>query len=145
MQCRYAGHTKSFYSVAEHSVHISNAVPPEAALWGLLHDAPECYLVDLPSPVKQGIPEYRRYERRLMSVIAERFGLPMPEPPIVKEYDHRILHNERRDLMRHGILDWYLVGEPIPDLEIQAWTPAEGYDRFMSRFLQLTGDQVALS
>lgn len=59
-QCRYAGHTIRFYSVAQHSVEIALRVPRAAALWGLLHDAAEAYLVDLPRPVKYLMPAYKR-------------------------------------------------------------------------------------
>jgi 5'-deoxynucleotidase YfbR-like HD superfamily hydrolase len=74
-QCRYAGHTTRFYSVAEHSVYISREVPAELALWGLLHDASEAYLVDIPRPLKPYMPVYKHWERELMQVIAAKFGL----------------------------------------------------------------------
>ena len=74
-QCRFGGHVWRFYSVAEHSVHVSNLYPSEDVLWGLLHDASEAYLVDLPRPLKL-LPEfalYREAERRLQRAVAVRF------------------------------------------------------------------------
>lgn len=62
MQCRYNGHTKIFYSVAEHSVLVSHAVPEEDALWGLLHDAPEAYIGDMIRPLKKLVPAFREMD-----------------------------------------------------------------------------------
>lgn len=53
MLCRYGGHVRRFYSVAEHCVLMSHAVAPEHALWALLHDATEAYMVDLPRPINR--------------------------------------------------------------------------------------------
>jgi hypothetical protein len=61
--CRYTGHVREFYSVAEHSVHVSWSCEPEDALWGLLHDASEAYLADMARPVKQNMPVYVAAER----------------------------------------------------------------------------------
>src|ERR1019366_10480236 len=92
-QCRFSGHASKFYSVAEHSVHVSRLCLPEHALWGLLHDASEAYLVDLPRPLKL-LPEfaaYREAERRLQRAVAVRFGLPEDQPASVTEADDTML------------------------------------------------------
>src|SRR5271165_7548492 len=51
--CRFTGHVRTFYSVAEHSVRVSQHCDPKDALWGLLHDASEAYLADMSRPMKR--------------------------------------------------------------------------------------------
>lgn len=98
-QCRYAGHTSAFYSVAQHSVLVAENLPPELRLWGLLHDASEAYLVDLPRPVKRFMPGYAEAEVRLMRCIASHFDLHWPCPRKVKAVDDAILADEMAQLM----------------------------------------------
>ena len=74
---------------------------PAHALWGLLHDASEAYLVDLPRPLKL-LPEfaaYREAERRLQRAVAVRFGLPSDQPASVTEADDTMLWIEAHSLL----------------------------------------------
>lgn len=98
--CRWGGHCQTFYSVAQHSLIVSSLLPQRLALWGLLHDAAEAYLADIPRPVKTRMPEFVHAERRLLRVIAKRFGLVWPIPPEVFEADDRVLAHEAQYLMR---------------------------------------------
>jgi hypothetical protein len=146
MQCRYAGHVKRRYSVAEHSVMVSRLVPAEHALWGLLHDASEAYLVDLPRPVKRSMPDYRAHEDALMRVIAERFSLPWPEPAKVKQVDRAMLSVERRCLLAESRLSWGDVqgGEwdtwvaGMDEMDLPCWSPTTAYHEFVQRYVELT-------
>ena len=51
MLCRFSGQCPYFYSVAEHSIYVVHCLPDNLQLEGLLHDASEAYLADLPRPV----------------------------------------------------------------------------------------------
>ena len=142
MQCRYAGHCTEFYSVAEHSVRVSWIVPAPCAMWGLLHDASEAYLVDLPRPIKRYSAlgdRYREIEERLMLVIAARFGLGDQEPSEVKDADDVMLMTEKRDLMPNSPAKWRETSEPLASV-ILPWAPAIAEQRFMHRYEHLLGD-----
>lgn len=99
---RFNGHTRVGYSVGQHSLLASQIVPPQDALWGLLHDASEAYISDVSRPVKPHIVNYREIEDRLMRCVAERFDLPWPMPPSIKWADDVLVCTERRDLMNPG-------------------------------------------
>jgi 5'-deoxynucleotidase YfbR-like HD superfamily hydrolase len=62
MLCRFAGQCRFFFCVAEHSIAVARLLPANLKLFGLLHDASEAYLADLPRPVKAGLPEYKAIE-----------------------------------------------------------------------------------
>lgn len=109
MAARFGGMTRTFYSVAEHSVRVSLICPPKDALYGLLHDAAEAYLKDIPQPVKyQPAAEfYREAEGLVMAAIELRFGLKPGEPASVKRADAVMLHTEARDLFPAGShIEW---------------------------------------
>lgn len=132
-QCRFAGHTDTFYSVAEHSVLVSHFLPDELKLWGLLHDASEAYLVDIPRPIKKLLPAYLEIEERVQSVIAERYGLQMPIPAEVKRIDQAILTDERLSLMGIPPEPWSTDGEPL-GAPITGFAPPSAKAAFMTAF-----------
>lgn len=141
LQCRYAGHCLRFYSVAEHSVliarHLAAKHAPEVALWGLLHDASEAYLVDVPRPVKPYLTGYKVAEAAVMEVVCQRFGLPpFDMPPEVHEADERIIADELVNLVR---MDWhgYYAGKEL-GVRLRYWTPEKAREEFMATFDALT-------
>jgi hypothetical protein len=142
MQCRFTGHTKEFYSVAQHSVIVSVHCR-QNQLWGLLHDAPEAYLADVSRPVKRstGMEPYKLAEKGIMRAVCLKYGLPEDEPAEVKEIDTMALVTEARDLMsplthgwRHPQENGYKAFEfKIVPLD---WKHAKKI--FLERFRELT-------
>lgn len=135
---RYNGHTPVPYSVAQHSVLVSRRVEEltnntQLALWGLMHDASEAYICDVPRPLKKVMPEYRAIEARVMDAILEAFGLPLFEHDAIRRADGELLATEARDLM--GITDksWGLAHQPLRmKVEPLSWHGAE--EAFLGRF-----------
>jgi hypothetical protein len=139
MLCRYGGHVRRFYSVAEHCVLMSYAVAPENALWALLHDATEAYMGDLIRPLKGMMPTYREAEDRLMGVICKRFDLPPDRPAEVKAADNRILRDERAALLGVPPQPWASIeGVPALGVVIHGWTPGRAKRIYLDRLYELT-------
>lgn len=137
MQCRYNGHSEKFYSVAEHSVHVSHFC--DNKLWGLLHDAAEAYIGDLITPLKtsEGFGAYRKAEARIMKAVCKRFDLPQEMPEDVKKYDNVLLATEIRDLGLNIKSGFYPLGfkiNPMPPTETKMW--------FMRRFIEVVKKPV---
>lgn len=139
--CRYTGHCKKFYSVAQHSVLVSYYVPEELALEGLLHDASEAYLGDVSSPLKALLPDYKAIEKSVEQAIALHFDLHFPHPAIIKEVDLRMLVTEMRDNMPVAVE----VGperppyEPYEMLQIKPVNHREAKKMFLARYNELIG------
>lgn len=151
-QCRYGGHAHFFYSVAEHSLLVSELVPEYMALEALLHDASEAYMVDVPRPVKMLLSDYKTLENRLHEVIAAKFGTNFPHDPEVKRMDDAILFVERDRLLGPLLdpsLDEYwgpqeAKSHVIPFRPtITGMPPAVAKSRFLQRFEQLTNRKAA--
>lgn len=138
MKCRYTGHTRQFYSVAQHSVLASQIVPPADARWALLHDATEAYLPDVARPVKERLHGFRDVEDGLMAVIAAKFGLEGEMPGSIKTADLVLLATERRDLMGTPPYRWNSTENvtPLPE-RIVPLEPSRALELFVDRFLEL--------
>lgn len=132
--CRYNGHVSHFYSVAQHSVIVSQQFDDlHLRKWGLLHDAGEAYLGDFIAPLKYcgRFDYYHEAEALAMTVIAEKFGLGDIEPPEVKEVDLKLRGAEMRDLKNY---------EPIEetyDFKITGWYPNYAKVNFLDEALKL--------
>lgn len=144
MQCRYAGHCYKFYSVAEHCVLTSWVLEqmgrgPRVQLYGLLHDAEEAYLPDLPRPIKEMFPEYREAGKYIMDLVIGKYNLPWGCKDEIKKVDNALLHTEALEIMG-DTSGWYLPEPPVPDLLIQGWEPHKAKTKFLHRFNQLRDD-----
>ena len=141
MTNRFNGHTPNGpYSVAQHSVYVSLECDPQDALYGLLHDASEAYICDLPSPVKAQIPQYQAIEAGLMNVICEKFRLPLEMPLSVKVADVTVLAAECRDLWPLPMKEWNLNHKPVKrTIKAMSWRTAEKL--FLRRFKELTEEE----
>lgn len=139
--CRYGGHTECFYSVAQHCLLVSQILPKEHALRGLLHDASEAYLIDVPRPIKHsiGMEAYRIAEKRLQGMIYKRFGLYPQEPDCIKIADRQLLRTEQRDLMKPAPAEWQDVRVgALESLTIEPLLPHAAERAFLDRFYQFS-------
>ena len=134
--CRFTGHTRKFYSVAEHSVRVSKMVPEEDALWGLLHDATEAYVGDISMPLKrqEELFGFNAVEAKLSIAVAKAFNLPLLSPVSVKEADREVCRQEGASLIR----GWDDRPHMPTFLPIKCWKPDTARRLFLARYEQLT-------
>jgi len=141
--CRFTGHTRQFYSVAEHSVRVSCLVPPAYRLEALLHDAAEAYIGDVSSPLKALLPAYRGIEHNIDHAIRARFGLPLAQTHCVKQADLVMLATERRDLMSNDDTPWEMPQGIEPDaLRIHPAISSYAARMFLQCFAEYQAEQL---
>lgn len=147
--CRYTGHVRHFYSVAQHSWIGSVIIPEPYKLEFLLHDASEAYIGDMSRPLKhctEAGRAYREVEANISAVIRQVFNLPSVQSDIIHEYDNMMLYAEKSQLM--GNLEWTKASREAcecpdnkaADILIQEFMPQEAELKFLARFKQLTGE-----
>lgn len=135
-QCRYTGHASRFYSVAEHSVLVADALMAETksrelAWAGLMHDAHEAYTGDVASPIKVVLGDsWRAFEERMERAVRARYEVPTDGR--VKDMDLRALLAEREQVLPWPPpRPWGLTGEKPMHATLQFWTPREAEEAFL--------------
>ena len=144
-QCRFSGATAFQYSVAQHSVLVSDVLGGTSFEFeGLMHDAQEAYLQDMPRPLKEHPTfgaAYREAEDSAQAVIAEAFGFDLPLPPEVKDADNLLLAIERRDIMPPGPVWAITEGIELPDWIIAPISETHAEELFLERFTALSRER----
>ena len=139
-QCRFGGHCRVFYSVAQHSVIVSELVEErggdvEDVFAALMHDASEAYLGDMPHPLKHRSPlgaAFKDAEDHLEAALRQHFAIK-PDVPEIKRADRALLATERRAFSDEA---WHwpeLEGVEPLDLELTAMSPDEAQRAFLAR------------
>ena len=148
--CRFGGHCRDFYSVAQHSVLVSYLVSPANARTALLHDAAEAFTGDICQPMKEAI-RFREESlsgeggwssviKSIEQTVAEAFGIVWPLPREVKIADLRALATEQRDLMPPAQVAWGKLPDPWEAKIIALdWRGAERL--WWDRWQQVTGER----
>lgn len=154
---RFTGHTRRFYSVAQHSLCVAQMLrgSPDIQFEGLMHDAAEAYIGDISSPMKRLIglmgDGLKIAEAAIMDAISTRFGLVFPAPKIIKVVDLRMLETERQALMVGSPdIDWpreyRALGIDPPEtygVEITPFDQEQSYNSFLTNFSVLYNDRMA--
>ena len=111
LKCRFSGHCREFYSVAEPSIRVAQLVPLELRLEALLHDAAEAYMPDVPRPIKNKFA-LRKFEDVILRVIFDKYAIRTRNSSIVKWADDVLIATEARDLMPN-MNGWANLAEPL--------------------------------
>ena len=139
-KARWGGFTRPPYYVSQHSVLVAQVLPSHLQLWGLLHDAGEAYLPDIPRPIKRRYPELVAAEERILKLVAERYELVWPMPAEVHEADDLLLVTEARDLMHatdHAGI-WSNLPRMRPlQITIEPWSFVRAESEFLAAFKRL--------
>ncbi len=134
MLCRFNGHCKVFYSIAEHSIRVANFVKQTfypytnkrivrkkrdltIELYALLHDSAEAYNSDIPRPIKSSLTNFKDIENKILEIILEKFCLTNyiseDYKKFIQDADDILLATEARDLGMKLVDHWKLRKEPL--------------------------------
>lgn len=160
--CRFTGHVREFYCVAEHCLWVSvvaesyarkggglEVKPPSEeeiqliALEGLMHDAQEAYVTDLNKPAKTLLPEYQALEKKVWKVVSGKYGLTEGMHRFVKKADNTLLVAEAKVLLKEDDFSKWMGDDFEEDFRYDQipMTPRQAERGFLTRFFQLAHGQ----
>lgn len=136
MQCRFGGCCKCFYSIAEHSLFVSDLLAPQGLGYeGLMHDVHEGVTQDLITGLKAAVPELKALEQRWAASIRAKFDLPEHMPPEVRQADLIALATERRDLDLSDNYKWITLRDISPTAyNLEFRSRQEARSQFLHRY-----------
>ncbi len=155
--CRYTGHVRQFYSVAQHSVLAAQADSSSNPLQRLLHDADEAYIGDIASPwkqllcvdvaeTKQALQHYvavKAWEQKIQDVIGLALEVDLTHSAEVKVVDNRMYFTEVRDLMPPSKEFRLWKGDLKPfEEKIIPWLPEPAEEIFLVMYKMLNLERV---
>ena len=144
-QCRYNGHVKHFYSVAQHAMMVSQWMEEDGCdtisqYAGLHHDSAEAYTGDIIAQMKWLTPEFKEREERVEKAVNKALGVDTSSitASIVKDYDFLALATEVRDVLNPNQTEYSWGDLPEPrDEEILAMDPTSARVHFLGRHVEL--------
>jgi 5'-deoxynucleotidase YfbR-like HD superfamily hydrolase len=150
--CRYNGHCRKFYSVAEHSVLVSRIIRQRwpndlESIWAaLLHDATEAYVGDVTTPLKVTMPQFMELEDKIALEIAKKFKITWSKRVVdrVKFADMTALSTEARILFK-DVSDWSAIKsyEPTPDLAAGLPMTSEAAKKYFMKEFRKVSKEIA--
>ena len=140
--CRYAGQCQFYYSVATHSLYVSEELAehgPQVQLYGLLHDAAEAYVSDVPRPIKRELENFERVEADVLDAVWTALDSPAPTDSqweTVMDADDRLFRYEADTLLAE------FEPSSVPDrsYELSPCSPEAVREQFLDRVRELRRD-----
>jgi hypothetical protein len=145
--CRFTGHCRRFYSVAEHSVLCMTladrrGLTRRLQLLALIHDAHEAYVGDINTPLKLALNgNFADIDAEATLLTCAALGVTPPtfsEKFVVKEIDLIALATEAQALMPSEGRDWHLSVQPEP-ITLFLLPPEESGYQWLINFQRLIG------
>ena len=142
LQCRFTGHCRQFYSIAEHSVRVAGVVT-KLMLEERIKNATDPLSISVPSDVfvkdtARPIKDTKRIEleNTIQGTITQRFLLSGADAALIKKADNIMLATEACCLMR-SVEGWNFPEPPLDESSFTPSAPNKAEQLFLARYKEL--------